>query len=769
MPGYSPADGQPYGSPHPPLGGAGGSFMTPPAQYQFTQLPYASIEQRPSVEPRPDSVPASDSHCSKVNRLRKACDSCSIRKVKCDESGPPCRACSALDIPCTFERPSRRRGPPNRHAEAIKRRRLESPDTPSGGSTSPTPTRAARALASLSTSQPLSAESICPLPTVKLLVDDFFTYIHPLVPIPHEPTFRAAFERREDLTNPTFLALLASMIGCLVASFPRKPRLHLKTQNKETLFSSSMSLVERCHQVVVEARGPGYLDKDLGVHDAAISYFLGVVGAYTFNWRQCRLYLAECLTISRGIGLHKPSGQSYNSLGGLPTAMGVQGAYHANSKTNTDLVTQEIGRRLFWILFVGVRSIQQLVAAFGELFMPSPTPSDPYPPLPLEIDDEYIFPDHLQPQPQGVISKITGFNANVRVFSTYNSLSTMEMAYGIDEMFDWDRQKKVLNQCLRNIKSVLNGIPEELMLQPGNSMQSAFSKQGDASRHYRPRTTPRRQNSSSEEDESPEQRRKVQYEIQKANIYASQLGTRSYIIEKYWNLCEAHNRLLKSGGGGSYQTRPSSARDSPGIVAAGLESALPPTTNYDLSEAEMSAERENVVKDLLMVLGSISQVNMEPNGASFICKIRQIASTLLDVPPTRKGAIAQRTEQYLAAFLDILMKLERQPHPNHAHKSKSRSHGGTPSSGPRSHGTGEGFAAGAGSGVESPQIDDGGQNGIRDGLGDNRNGGVDEDDDDDDEDDEDDDEDEEMELRHWADLREYQSRFVRAGGILSEL
>lgn len=36
-----------------------------------------------------------------------------------------------------------------------------------------------------------------------------------------------------------------------------------------------------------------------------------------------------------------------------------------------------------------------------------------------------------------------------------------------------------------------------------------------------------------------------------------------------------------------------------------------------------------------------------------------MASTLLDVPKSRKGSMAQQAEQYLAAFLDILIRLER--------------------------------------------------------------------------------------------------------------
>ncbi|KAH9208577.1 hypothetical protein DL95DRAFT_395158 [Leptodontidium sp. 2 PMI_412] len=592
----------------------------------------------------------------KGNRLRKACDSCSMRKVKCDESGIPCRACAALDIPCTFDRASKRRGPPNRHAEAIKKKARESMAAGAafGSPSSTSPSNVAATLASFSTHAVLNAESICPLSTLELLIDDFFTYIHPLCPFPHEPSFRAAFLNREDLKNPSFLALLASMVGVLVASFPRKPRLHLKAQHREHLFPNSMSLVERCHKVAIAARGPGYLDKELSVYDAATSYFLGLAGAYTFQWKQTRLYFGECLTIIKVLGAHKVK-DSGLGVGGLPGAYGADSNNMQGASQPVDYIRQEIGRRLFWVMFVGIISIQQLGANFGELLIPPPTSNNPYPPLPLEIDDEYIFVDHVEAQPAGVLSKLTGFNLNVRIYKTVTPLSTMEFAYGIDEVFDWNRQKRVLEQCLSNVKQVLEVIPQELMLQPGASPgefeHSAFQ--------YQPPNTdyPGVRSNGGDANQWPigksEERRRLQFEIQKANIYASQLGTRSSFVDKYCNLFDAYEKV-KNNSGDSMQM------GSPGVMAVGLDGMLPKqsvTSHYE--ETNITHERESIVKDLLKVLGCISQVNMEPNGGSFINKIRQIASTLIDTPENRKGPIAVKSEEYLGRFLDVLMKLER--------------------------------------------------------------------------------------------------------------
>ncbi|KAJ4992366.1 hypothetical protein SVAN01_02075 [Stagonosporopsis vannaccii] len=632
----------------------------------------------------------------KPNRLRKACDSCSIRKVKCDESGPPCRACAALDIPCTFERPSRRRGPPNRHAEAIKKRRLEDPDIASAHTSPQSPTNAAHALAQLQSSNPtqLSAESICPLATMNALIDDFFTYIHPLCPFPHEPSFREAWARREDYSNPSFLALLASMIAALVSSFPRKPRLHLKTQTRHE-YPSHLSLVDKCREVCAQARGPGYLDRPgLNVYDACTSYFLGLTGAYVFQWRQLRLYMAECLTIIRSLGLHKAHEQGYTHLGAVPSAWGSNGPnFDGTRDFKLDYITEQIGRRVFWTVFVGVRTIQQLGASFGELTIAPATSTEPLPPLPVEVDDVHIFPDEIHPQRPGVVPLVTGFNTNVRIFLSYSSLSTAEMAFGVDEVFDWDRQQRILEQGLQRCRQILESLPEALKVQSKDAQDNL----AQPTQPYFPplpdfdnmRDPPLNDLASAG---TADVRR---YEIQKANVYASHLATRSYLVEKYFLLSDKAKARAQSN-----------VQSSPSVLASGLDRFVSSSAiDAEALEKMMAEEREQVVKDLLVVLGSIDMVNMEPNGDSFVSillhprdsdmlpqatdvmlfrlthfpfrahrfspitslrfvpaqtqKIRSIASTLLEVPKERKGSVALQHQDYLYKFLEILNKLER--------------------------------------------------------------------------------------------------------------
>jgi hypothetical protein len=254
--------------------------------------------------------------------------------------------------------------------------------------------------------------------------------------------------------------------------------------------------------------------------------------------------------------------------------------------------------------------MQQFGASFGELIILPSTPNEPYPPLPLEIDDEYIFVDHIDQQPPGIISKLAGFNIGIKIYLTVSPVATMEMAYGIDEVFDWNRQKKIVEESLLSAKGVLNGIPPQLLLQPG-SEPGGF--QTDNQQYFPPAFTDYPGTRSGFPMETtPEGRRSLQYEIQKANIYVSQLATRSYLVEKYWNLHDSHEKRKAMGSPGGLT--------SPGL-ASGLVGLLPKqaeTGNPDKVEEIVFNEREAIVQDLLQVLGSISQTNMEPNSGSFV-------------------------------------------------------------------------------------------------------------------------------------------------------
>lgn len=438
-----------------------------------------------------------------------------------------------------------------------------------------------------------------------------------------------------------------------------------------------MSLVERCHKVAIEAQGPATFNREYTVHDAIISYLQGLTSGYTFNKQPCLLYFQQSLAICTALGLHKAGTASNVTKGLQPPRMTPNGhSLEGPQPRGGDLVLQELGRRTFWVLFVGIKSLHQLGTSPFELNIPPATAADPYPPLPLEVDDAYLTPTRVLPQPPGTLSELVGFNMNARIYSTYHQTSTNELNHGVNVLFNWDVQKQELERSLREVKQIVSTLPAEL----SNNIQATSS---DTHGTIYPSPVPAQPEHSqqSQYQHNPglgsgqSERSYIQHEIQKANIHASQLSTRSYLVEKYWNLSDALQ------------------------LSDSTNSSIAPALDNEVTSSgqDMGGERESVVKEFLAVLGTINQVNMEPNGASFIHKIRSIASTLLDTPRSHMGSLAVRADSYLRAFLDVLMKLERIAPANEL----------------------------------SPE------------------------------------EDEEAQLRHWANMTEYQQRFTRAGGYLS--
>lgn len=496
---------------------------------------------------------------------------------------------------------------------------------------------ATEALESISgQSNVLDAEIIAPWPVLTLLVDDFFTYIHPLMPFPHEPTFRAAFNLRADRTNSEFLALLASMIGVLVASFPRSARAHLKATHSTNLFPTAITMIDRCRAVAMEARGSTYMAKEeMTVDDAAISYFLGLSAAYTLQWKPCKRYMAETMTFCRELLAVRRN----------ETAATVAEIAAALSGTNQPInhIQDQISKRIFWVMVAGLRSMTQLGASINEIPLPPPTTQEPYPDLPVEVDDELIYPHQILAQPEGSTSLITGFNHNVNTYMAMNELVGVDMCYGIN-FFEWSAQKSMLSNALSSTKSHLERLPDSLQIK----MDRAQLENGlgalaeDPSLRYYPPAFPATQPPNDVRHalaENPNTRRRLQLEVQKANIYASQLATRSYFVERYLNLRDAHKAQVTLHGNNDVKVNGEDVRDE-------LDNMV-----YD--------EREAIIRSLLTVLTSITQRNMEPNGVSLVNKIRQIASTLLNDAPERKGPVAKQAEEYLGKFLEILVKLER--------------------------------------------------------------------------------------------------------------
>lgn len=272
----------------------------------------------------------------------------------------------------------------------------------------------------------------------------------------------------------------------------------------------------------------------------------------------------------------------------------------------------------------------------------------------------------------------------------------------INDAGDWERQKRIYYDCLLAARRALDELPEELRLLSSSNEMSGGVDNNDPFAAFQLKMGLRDDMLLSLDgpDASSDQRRARQREIQKANIYASGLSTLSHIVENFFSAREKQqkeNSISQDEAIESLQT---------GNTHGAFDDG-----NGEV-ESEMNTERDSIVRNLLIVLSTIDRENMEPNGDSFAQKIRFIASTLIDIPRERKGTFALQAEDYLKAFLDILVRLERA-------KADADSW---------------------------PARNEQGEDGIN-GNGDGGSG------------------DEDIEARHWADLREYQNKFNQSGGV----
>lgn len=398
------------------------------------------------------------------------------------------------------------------------------------------------------------------------------------------------------MNNPTFLALLASMIGCLVASFPRRPRLHIQHLRIEALIPNSGVLLERCRRTTVEARGLAYLDRQQTMDDAIVAYLQGLIGAYSFNWDACRLYLGQCVTISRVIGLHRQDGPGSASNA---STNGVEGI---GSQQGGDIVLQETSRRLFWSLYSTVTAFQQLGLPLRELSIPPPTPAEPYPDLPMEADDAYITSQGVRPVPQGEVSRLVGSNAIMKVYKICTDFTAMELAYGTNELFDWARQRHVLQEAINKAKHAMDGLPSDLL----STHEASLGTKAQLQQDYPLPTQGYPSRNGGHAPIQPESERKqIEVEIQKMNLAAAEIAIRSFLIEKYSILSDkVHN----------YSRQVHDFSDGKNHID------------------DMREDREAIIKDFTKLIRDLDLTYLEASGFGFV-RVPFVYFSFIPFPP----------------------------------------------------------------------------------------------------------------------------------------
>ena len=135
-------------------------------------------------------------------------------------------------------------------------------------------------------------------------------------------------------------------------------------------------------------------------------------------------------------------------------------------------------------------------------------------------------------------------------------------------------------------------------------------------------------------------RQRTDGETHKANVQSSYLAVKSFLVEKYWTICDAALQPSKPSSSEFLQReaeKPAFEREKEIVPFASVEG--------------IRAERRKIANALLQVLSSSEPIFLELNSFPLCMKIRQIASTVTDFEVSENKLTNE--------FLKILSGLEK--------------------------------------------------------------------------------------------------------------
>lgn len=367
-----------------------------------------------------------------------------------------------------------------------------------------------------------SVESIFPLCTVQALLDGFFTYLYPISPFPHEKSFRNAWAMREDARSDPFLALLSSMLGAFISTFPRQARTIIEISGINLETHNVNSDIAKCRYVCNVARGSGLASSNESrTQEAATSLYLALMHMNVQKWQICQIYLSQCFSILGSMHMQDHDSDTRSSSASKTsylTSDGDEPAF-ALSVENTgriDHIETQVGRRIFWRAFGHATTLEQLGVTSAACVVPLTTLESLHPPLPDIVDDVDLGNPHRNDQQSAGLSIMAGFNAIVETYRVYNAAARRQRSWHARyELWSNETEQRIWSDALDENKYAYAKLPDQL--KHTHKIAAGFTTNDHKNRNTRSKF---------------QERRLLQYELQKHILFVSILSVRSSIVEK---------------------------------------------------------------------------------------------------------------------------------------------------------------------------------------------------------------------------------------------
>lgn len=280
-----------------------------------------------------------------------------------------------------------------------------------------------------------SLTAILPWEDASFFLNLYLTHQHCLVPLIHKPSFAQAILARRDKTSPVFRALLCAVVAWTIAQCPISLMPGYSRSDLGRWVDRCLAHNDALRRERDSGAGPGRATTS-GLNGSNLGFGVspagtagpnnaGLAGGATqgSGSENDDVELLELLTASM---LDWVTAQSLARPIDLLVSQITRyiDALHLRSARSWPCpITSQLARRVFWIVYTKDKTD----AMSGRALILNDF--EGLPPLPDEVDDEYITPAGALEQPKGKLSHMTGFLAVVRVFQVLSQCITRHRAW----------------------------------------------------------------------------------------------------------------------------------------------------------------------------------------------------------------------------------------------------------------------------------------------------------------------------------------------------
>jgi hypothetical protein len=446
-------------------------------------------------------------------------------------------------------------------------------------------------------------DDLCSRELLNQIMNDFLEHLYPLIPVFHRPTFQMSLGRNRDVQDKHFLSMLLALCAVTVSISSEKFQEYHRAPTP-IRFQTRLEMVDYCYATCIQLRGPRYFDQ-VSHAKWAIPYLFYLAYFHIGEHNKSRMVESEAILFARLLELHRVS--AYSGL---------------------NCIEKQLRRKAFWLMFYGYVHLQlqnhrKERLAFIDCSLLHDLDLEGLMPVPQ--DDEQITETDYGTFDEAHPTLTKGFNLRSRLFWAAISDVSASQQHNRKVVHCHCTRLKDPAAYVKHLRSRLHELKYMLDNAPWFLRQWGSGSGYERSDGYL-------------QEMGVRQRGIIQSQLAtlRADIHVSHLWLQSIIMDQI----------------DTFPLDPTN--QSPAST-----DAVDPSPGTDWFA------REDVCRQLLLLLCSIPESSLQANGLHVVYKVRDVAGSLLACPfkeaDQLSGTVgpATRAKEYLRDFTNKLRQLDK--------------------------------------------------------------------------------------------------------------